>query len=72
MVGNAKMLNLVENVAEVAKITNYRGKSIANGDVCLEKTYLLLVTQLRLYSNSLIHILSLSSSHNTEFFQAKL
>ena len=66
------MLNLVENVAKIAKITNYRGSSIANGDVCLEKTYLLLVTRLRFYSNSLIHILSLSNSHNTEFFQAKL
>ena len=30
------MLNLVENVVEVAKITNYRRRSIANGDVCLE------------------------------------
>ena len=43
MVGNAEMLNLVENVAEIAKITSYRGSSIANGDVCLEKTYLLSV-----------------------------
>ena len=66
------MLNLVENVAKIAKITRYRGRSIANGDVCLEKTYLLLVTWLRFYSNSLIHILSLSNLHNTEFFQAKL
>ena len=40
------MLNLVENVADIAKITNYQGRSRANGDVCLEKTYLLLVTQL--------------------------
>ena len=72
MVGNAEMLNLVENVAEIAKISNNRGRSIANGDVCLEKTYLLLVTRLRFYSNSLIHILSLSNSHNTEFLQAKL
>ena len=72
MVGYAEMLNSVENVAEIAKITNYRGRSIANGDVCLEKTYLLLVTRLRFYSNSLTHILSLSNSHNTEFFQAKL
>ena len=46
MVGNAEVLNLVENVAEIAKITNYRGSSIANGDVCIEKTYLLLVTRL--------------------------
>ena len=68
MVGNAEMLNLVENVAEIAKITKYRGSSIANGDVYVEKTYLLLVTRLRFYSNSLIHILSLSNSHNTEFF----
>ena len=45
LVGYAEMLNLVENVAEIAKITNYRGRSIANGDVCLEKTYLLLVTR---------------------------
>ena len=72
MVGNAEMLNLVENVAEIAKITNYRGSSIAHGDVCLEKTYLSLVTRLRFCSNSLLHILSLSDSHNTEFFQAKL
>ena len=49
MVGNAEMLNLVENVAEIAKITNYRGSSIAHGDVCLEKTYLSLVTRLRFY-----------------------
>ena len=67
MVGNAEMLNLVENVAEIAKITNYRGRSVANGDVCLE-----IETPLRFYSNSLIHILSLPNSRNTEFFQVKL
>ena len=34
-----EMIKLVENVAEIAKITNYRGRSLTNGDVCPEKTY---------------------------------
>ena len=32
------MLVLVENVAEIAKITNYRGWSLTSGEVCPEKT----------------------------------
>ena len=35
----AEMLDLVKNVAEIAKITNYRGWSLASDEVCLEKTY---------------------------------
>ena len=33
------MLDLVKNVAEIAKITNYHGWSLANDEVCPEKTY---------------------------------
>ena len=66
---NSEMLNLVENVAEIAKITNYRGSSIANGDVCLEKTYLLMVTWLRFYSNSLIPILHFQICTTQNFFK---
>ena len=39
MVGLAEMLDLVKNVAEIAKITNYRGWSLASDEVCPEKTY---------------------------------
>ena len=33
------MLDLVENVAEITKMTNYRGRSLASDEVCPEKTY---------------------------------
>ena len=33
------MLDLVKNVAEIAKITNYRGWLLASDEVCPEKTY---------------------------------
>ena len=33
------MLDLVENVAEIAKITKCRGSSLASDEVCPEKTY---------------------------------
>ena len=32
------MVGLVENVPEIAKVTNYRGRSLASGEVCSEKT----------------------------------
>ena len=32
------MESLVENVSEIAKVTNYRGKSLASDEVCSEKT----------------------------------
>ena len=39
MVGSDEMLDLVENVAKIAKITNYRRWSIVSDEVCPEKTY---------------------------------
>ena len=32
------MVGLVENVSEIAKVTNYRWRSLANDEVCSEKT----------------------------------
>ena len=32
------MVGLVENAAEIAKVTNYRGRSLASDEVCSEKT----------------------------------
>ena len=32
------MVRLVENVAEIAKVTNYHGRSLARGEECSEKT----------------------------------
>ena len=32
------MAGLVENVSEIAKVTNYRGRSLAIDEVCSEKT----------------------------------
>ena len=32
------MPDLVENAAEIAKITNYRGRSLASDNVCPEKS----------------------------------
>ena len=32
------MVGLVENVSETAKVTNYRGRSLASDEVCSEKT----------------------------------
>ena len=34
----AKMVGLVENVSEITKVTNYRGRSLASDEVCPEKT----------------------------------
>ena len=34
----AKMEGLVENVSEIAKVTNYRGRSLANDEGYSEKT----------------------------------
>ena len=34
----AKMVGLVENVSEIAKVTNYRGRSPASDEVCSERT----------------------------------
>ena len=31
-------MGLVENVAEIAKVTNYHGRSLASDEVCSEKT----------------------------------
>ena len=33
-----KIVCLVENVSEVAKVTNYHGKSLASDEVCSGKT----------------------------------
>ena len=32
------MVGLVENVSEIAKVTNYHGRSLASDEVCSEKT----------------------------------
>ena len=32
------MVGLVENVSEIAKVTNYHGRSQASNEVCSEKT----------------------------------
>ena len=32
------MAGLVENVSEIAKVTNYRGWSLTSDEVCSEKT----------------------------------
>ena len=32
------MVGLVENVAEIAKVTNCHGRSLASDEVCSEKT----------------------------------
>ena len=32
------MVGLVESVSEIAKVTNYCGRSLASGEVCSEKT----------------------------------
>ena len=34
----AEMVDLVENVTEIAKITNYHGRSLASDEVCSDKT----------------------------------
>ena len=32
------MVGLVENVSEITKVTNYRGRSLASDEVCSEMT----------------------------------